>query len=113
MDRNNEINFIEFQTTDIPKMKQFYGESFGWEFTDFGTEYCDIKNAGIAGWFGKMKEIETHCMAILYHDNLKEAQKIIEKNGGTVVVPIFSFPGGSRFEFLDPSGNRLAVWKKG
>jgi len=29
--------------------------------------------------------------------------------GGTIVKPIFSFPGGRRFQFLDPSGNELAV----
>jgi predicted enzyme related to lactoylglutathione lyase len=24
--------------------------------------------------------------------------------------PIFAFPGGRRFHFLDPNGNELAVW---
>jgi predicted enzyme related to lactoylglutathione lyase len=27
------------------------------------------------------------------------------------VQPIFAFPGGRRFHFLDPSGNELAVVK--
>jgi hypothetical protein len=26
------------------------------------------------------------------------------------VEPIFTFPGGRRFHFADPSGNVLAVW---
>jgi len=30
--------------------------------------------------------------------------------GGSVVEPIFSFTGGRRFHFADPSGNVLAVW---
>ncbi len=112
MDTNNQINFIEFQTTDIPKMKEFYGSSFGWEFTDFGPWYCDIKNAWIAWWFAKMEEIETPTMAVLYHENLENALKTVQENGGEIVLDIFSFPGGRRFEFLDPSGNRLAVWSK-
>ena len=29
--------------------------------------------------------------------------------GGTIVRPIFAFPGGRRFHFRDPSGNELAV----
>jgi hypothetical protein len=29
------------------------------------------------------------------------------------VRPIFSFPGGRRFHFTDPSGNELAVWSEG
>ena len=30
--------------------------------------------------------------------------------GGTIVKEPFSFPGGRRFHFADPSGNELAVW---
>jgi predicted enzyme related to lactoylglutathione lyase len=29
--------------------------------------------------------------------------------GGTITVPIFSYPGGRRFHFADPAGNELAV----
>jgi predicted enzyme related to lactoylglutathione lyase len=36
MSENNKINFIEFQTLDISKMKEFYGNTFEWKFTDFG-----------------------------------------------------------------------------
>ncbi|MER9837863.1 hypothetical protein NKJ28_23195 [Mesorhizobium sp. M0145] len=27
-----------------------------------------------------------------------------------IVKPIFSFPGGRRFHFVDPAGNEMAVW---
>jgi predicted enzyme related to lactoylglutathione lyase len=33
--------------------------------------------------------------------------------GAAVVRPIYSFPGGRRFHFRDPSGNELAVWSEG
>ena len=36
-------------------------------------------------------------------------EKITEA-GGTIVKPIFSFPGGRRFQFTEPSGNEFAVW---
>ena len=36
----------------------------------------------------------------------------VTKAGGVVAKPIFSFPGGRRFHFRDPSGNELAVWQK-
>jgi uncharacterized protein len=29
---------------------------------------------------------------------------------GRIVADIFSFPGGRRFQFADPSGNELGVW---
>ena len=30
--------------------------------------------------------------------------------GGIIAKPIYSFPGGRRFHFIDPGGNELAVW---
>jgi predicted enzyme related to lactoylglutathione lyase len=30
--------------------------------------------------------------------------------GGTIVKPIYAFPGGRRFHLADPAGNELAVW---
>src|SRR5690606_20784028 len=32
--------------------------------------------------------------------------------GGTIVKPVFSFPGGRRFHFTEPGGNELAVWSE-
>ncbi len=32
--------------------------------------------------------------------------------GGVITAPIFSFPGGRRFHFTDPSGNELGVWSE-
>jgi predicted enzyme related to lactoylglutathione lyase len=29
---------------------------------------------------------------------------------GSITKDIFSFPGGKRFHFVDPSENELAVW---
>jgi predicted enzyme related to lactoylglutathione lyase len=34
----------------------------------------------------------------------------VRKAGGKITKPTFSFPGGRRFHFADPSGNELAVW---
>ncbi len=112
MSENNKINFIEFQTTDISKMKDFYGKAFGWKFTDFGPWYCDFHDAGISWGFAKMDIIETPTMAVLHHDNLEQALENVKENGGKIILDIFSFPGGRRFEFIDPSGNRLAIWSK-
>ena len=34
------------------------------------------------------------------------------QTGGEIVRPVFSFPGGSRFQFVEPGGNELAVWSE-
>jgi len=32
--------------------------------------------------------------------------------GGSISEDIFSFPGGRRFHFFDPSGNQYAMWSE-
>jgi hypothetical protein len=49
-------------------------------------------------------------MVIVYTGDLEGMQSNAEKAGGRITRPIFSFPGGRRFHFTDPSGNELAVW---
>ena len=43
-------------------------------------------------------------------DDLEAAFDAVTKAGGTIAKPIFGFPGGRRFQFIDPAGNELAVW---
>ena len=108
---NNKINFIELQATNLKEIKKFYGDTFGWTFTDYGDTYCDFHNAGITGGFAKTETITTGgTLVVLYHISLKEAITNVITHGGKISKDIFSFPGGSRFEFIDPSGNKLAVW---
>ncbi len=108
---NNKINFIEFQATDLKEIKKFYGNTFGWIFTDYGDTYCDFHEAGISGGFAKTNVVTTGgTLVVLYHNNLSLAIENVKKNGGKIIVDIFSFPSGRRFEFIDPSGNKLAVW---
>lgn len=91
--------------------KYFYGRVFGWSFVDYGDVYCDFSGAGIAGGFAKVEKITTGGpLVVLYHETLKPMMQLIVENGGTIVQEIFEFPGGKRFEFLDPQGNRLAIW---
>jgi predicted enzyme related to lactoylglutathione lyase len=49
-------------------------------------------------------------LPVLYSEDLEATVEEVEAAGGKIVKPIFSFPGGRRFHFLDPAGNELAVW---
>ncbi len=111
MTTNIHINYIEFKANDLEKIKAFYTSVFGWKFTDYGDQYVAFENAGIEGGFQLTDEaIVNGVLVILRHPNLEEIQSKIEEAGGTISVPIFTFPGGKRFQFIDPTGNELAVW---
>ncbi len=108
---NNHIDYIEFKTHDLEKTKAFYSSAFGWTFTDYGSEYIAFSHSGLEGGFEKTDEpIVNGVLVVLYHTNLEQCIETIKKAGGTISVPIFTFPGGKRFQFKDPSGNELAVW---
>jgi len=108
---NNHINYIEFKAHDLEKTKFFYEEAFGWTFTDYGPTYIAFDESGLQGGFETTEEpIVNGALVVLYHENLTSCIDRIEKAGGIISLAIFSFPGGKRFHFTDPSGNELAVW---
>lgn len=108
---NNHIDYIEFRAPDLQGVKTFYSGCFGWEFTDYGPEYCSFSNSGVSGGFRKSAEpMADGVLVVLYHKDLEGIRKTIVAAGGALIQDIFSFPGGRRFHFRDPGGNQLAVW---
>ena len=105
------INYIEFKASNLEVIKDFYTSCFGWKFTDYGPAYIAFSDSGLEGGFELTQEaIVNGALVVLYHANLELIQKVIEDKGGIINKPVFSFPGGRRFHFLDPSGNELAIW---
>lgn len=108
---NNHINYIEFKAKNLVEIKKFYSEVFGWAFTDYGPNYTAFSESGVEGGFEKINgEIVNGALIVLYHHDLENVKSEIIKANGKISTDIFSFPGGRRFHFLDPSGNELAVW---
>ncbi len=109
--KNNHINYIEFKTNNIKAVKAFYNKVFDWVFTDFGPDYTAFSNSGLQGGFEQSDEaITIGPLVVLYHEDLDLIKAAVIDAGGSISKDIFAFPGGSRFHFLDPSGNELAVW---
>lgn len=108
---HHHVSYVELSATDIEATRKFYAAAFGWTFTDWGPEYVSFENSGLGGGFAKVDSNTTGGpLVILYSTALEETQKTVESLGARIVKPIFSFPGGRRFHFLDPNGNELAVW---
>ena len=109
-----KINYLEFQVKNIEEAKLFYGGSFGWTFEDYGPDYCAFNDGETDGGFYtsdlSSKTSTGGVLVVLYSKDLESTRDVIARNGGKIVKEIFSFPGGRRFHFTDPSGNELAVW---
>lgn len=102
---------MEFKAKDLNATKIFYSHVFDWQFTDYGETYIAFTASGLEGGFEKTEDaIVNGVLVVLYHNDLDAVQKKIIDAGGKIVVDTFSFPGGKRFQFTDPSGNELAIW---
>ena len=114
MNEENKINYVEMPSTDLAATKGFFGAMFGWEFTDWGPDYCSFNDGHLDGGFFKSDKVASteqgSVLLVFYANDLEAAVKRVEASGGSVVKEIFSFPGGRRFHFADPAGNEFAIW---
>ena len=111
---HHSIDYIEFTVTDLAEAKRFYGAAFGWEFNDYGPDYAGIqKSEGEAGGLRQDANVQRGGpLVILFSKDLDASLGKVREAGGNIVKEPFSFPGGRRFHFEDPSGNELAVWSE-
>lgn len=111
---DKKIDYVEFPAGDLDALQSFYSGVFGWTFTDYGPEYRSFNDGHMDGGFFK-SDLQSRtengaALVVLYADDLEATCAAVASHGGTVCKEIFSFPGGRRFQFLDPHGNELGVW---
>ena len=116
MNLHEKINYVEFPAKDLSATKAFFQSVFGWSFVDYGPDYTAFSDQGLDGGFFQSdlaSSSEKGAALIVFFSNQLEATLAkVEKAGGSIVKPIYSFPGGRRFHFTEPSGNEFAVWSE-
>ncbi|HTJ65516.1 MAG TPA: VOC family protein [Alphaproteobacteria bacterium] len=106
------LNYVELPATDVAASRQFFTEAFGFDFTDFGSTYSAMMTGDVdLGLQADPAEATKAPLAVIEVDDLEDALAAVMRAGGKIVRPIFAFPGGRRFQFLDPNGNELAAMK--
>jgi predicted enzyme related to lactoylglutathione lyase len=106
------LNYVELPVRDLVAAKRFYESAFGWEMTAFGPTYAATLTGDTdVGLQGDAAEASKAPLPVIEVDDLEAALAAVEAAGGTIVRPIFAFPGGRRFQFLDPAGNEVAAVK--
>ena len=115
------MNYIELPATDITATKKFYNDVFDLDWIDYGPKYCaheskhltlalngeaqssDIHTAGEESAIGPFLLFESK--------NLQSTLSSVEAANGKILSNIYSYPGGKRFHFVDPSGNTIGVYR--
>ena len=113
----NQIDYVEFQARDLSATKKFFEQLFSWKFTDYGPDYTSFEDGRIAGGFARSEKCSTiesgGVLIVFYHPELETVRQRVIDLGGKITKDIFSFPGGRRFHFTEPSGNECAIWSEG
>jgi uncharacterized protein len=114
MNEHEKINYLEFPAKDLEATKAFFSNAFGWSFIDYGPDYSAFSDEGLDGGFFKsdvsVSTKKGSALVVFYSNDLNQTQSKVEQAGGSILQPIYSFPGGRRFHFTDPSDNEFAVW---
>ena len=116
MPTHEKLNYLELPARDLESTKIFFKSVFGWAFTDYGPEYTAFDDQGLEGGFYRADLVNRSdlggALPVFYSANLEQTLAKVEAAGGTIIKPIFEFPGGRRFHFAEPSGNEFAVWSE-
>jgi hypothetical protein len=106
------LNYVELPVRDISVAKAFYETAFGWSLTDFAPTYAaTVTGDTDIGLQADQTKATKAPLPVIEVDDLEAALEAVTGAGGQIVRPIFAFPGGRRFQFLDPAGNEVAVTK--
>ncbi|HAG96019.1 MAG: glyoxalase [Pseudomonadales bacterium] len=116
MPEHEKLNYVELPARDLEATKAFFSSVFGWAFVDYGPQYTAFSNQGLDGGFFQsdlMSDSQNGAALLVFYSNdLEQTLRKVSQAGGTVIKPIFAFPGGRRFHFREPSGNEFAVWSE-
>ncbi|MGV3740890.1 MAG: VOC family protein [Burkholderiaceae bacterium] len=114
MPAHEKLNYVEYPAKNLAATKAFFQAAFGWSFVDYGPAYCAFSGQGLDGGFFQSELAASSergsALLVFYSDDLEGTLTKVAAAGGQIVKPIFSFPGGRRFHFTEPSGNEFAVW---
>jgi len=111
---HHAIDYVELPAPDLSATRAFYEEAFGWQFNEYGPAYAGIRapsgDGEVGGLDASAGPDRRAPLVLLYSDDLDASVAAVRAAGGTILLEPYSFPGGRRFHFTDPSGTELGVW---
>ncbi len=112
MRREKQIDYVEIPVTDLDKARAFFEAMFDWSFTSYGADYMSFSDGRMDGGFRRAIEAAPAggVLVVFFSEDLERDFERVQQLGATISEAIFSFPGGRRFHFVDPTGTEYAIW---
>ncbi len=113
----HSIVHIEFSSLDREASGKFYSELFGWEVQQMPEfNYATFTaGEGPGGGINPVSEDYPAGTVVFYvhTDDIEASLAKAESLGGKTILPKMEVPGmGWLGMFLDPSGNKIGLWKE-
>jgi len=112
--------WTELATPNLKAAKQFYGDAFGWKFTEHKIDdktYTMIKNGdqefgGIWEITKDQSDVPPHWMSYILVADLKQSIEKVKKLGASIKVPLTKVSDMGQFAVIsDPTGAHIALWE--
>jgi uncharacterized protein len=112
---HHAIAYVELTVADVAHAKQFYAAALGWEFNDYGPQYAGIRAADgateMGGLAGGGEGGPGGSLVLMQSSDVDASARSVAAAGGILDGDVDAYPGGRRFTFTDPDGNRLGVFQ--
>ena len=114
MGTEKRIDYIEIPVSDPAQAQAFFEALFGWEFQSWGEDYISFNDGRLHGGFERSAEpaLAKGALLVFFSEDLERDLDRVVELGATISKEIFSFPGGRRFHFVDPTGTEYAIWSE-
>ncbi|GAA0813524.1 VOC family protein [Spirilliplanes yamanashiensis] len=117
----NQVTWFEIGTDRPEVAERFYGELFGWGFSDDAEQSMPYRlitapgaGAPAGGVFGTKGEVPNYAVFVVQVADVAATCAAAEAAGGKVLVPPQQGDGALVFAHLhDPSGNHFGVFSDG
>ena len=103
-----KLDYLEMTSPRLEETQAFLAKAFGWSFVDYGEDYGAIEGAGLDGGIERGERVPP--LPVLKTNDLEAMLERVREAGAEITRGIYAFPGGRRFEFLEPGGTKMAVW---
>ncbi|MDZ4745204.1 MAG: VOC family protein [bacterium] len=114
----SRVVHFEIPSDDPKRLKEFFTNTFGWSFEEYGDENYQFASTGeksglgIDGAIMKRNHPQQPVVNTIGVASVDDAVAKIEANGGTVVMPKQQVGDmGYVAYFKDPEGNIHGVWE--
>jgi hypothetical protein len=124
---SGEVAHFEIPADDLARARKFYSATFGWKLTEVpGMDYTMVSTGpvdeqgmpkepgAIGGGIGKRGGPLKHPVVTIIVDEITEAEKVIEKNGGKIVQRKQAIGDGAMGHtgyFQDSEGNIVGLYQ--